>query len=176
MDRAAQFRTLISEIACAFTGASRAGGISWSESCAIDFHTSRAAARDLDKDTCWQSLIDAPGWPASGGTFVFLDPIGFRYYFPAAMTVELTARLFDDFGPLELSFFCNIPPSPNGVRKSALNRFSLFTPAQLAVTRRFVDAMRADALAREDEDEFDLWTDAWQSHWCALGQPQESPS
>lgn len=84
--------SLIAEIHAAFRDVNRDGGVSWSETIEIDNHGSesaRQAARRSDRDRHWSELVNDDKWdPGPGGSiggFVFLDPIGFRYYLPAAM-------------------------------------------------------------------------------------------
>ena len=78
---------LVEEIAAAFDGVGREGGVSLHEAEEIDCHGTseeRAAARKLDVDTRWQDVRDEwieqfPSVP------FFLDALGFRYYLPAYM-------------------------------------------------------------------------------------------
>jgi len=81
---------LIADIRKAFEGVTRKGGVSWSEAGVIDGYGSdaeRAAARASDTESSWWDLVHDSHWdPDAGwGGFSFLDPIGFRYYLPAAM-------------------------------------------------------------------------------------------
>lgn len=83
-------KSLIAEIEAAFAGVTREGGISWSEADAIDDYASpaeRAAAREKDREKGWQDLVTDPTWPGSDvpSNWSFLDPIGYRYYLPAAL-------------------------------------------------------------------------------------------
>jgi hypothetical protein len=78
---------LVEEIAAAFDGVGREGGVSLHEAEEIDCHGTpekRAEARKLDIDTRWQDVRDEwieqfPSVP------FFLDARGFRYYLPAYM-------------------------------------------------------------------------------------------
>ncbi|MGV3618043.1 MAG: DUF6714 family protein [Fimbriimonas sp.] len=83
-------RMLVYEIYAAFAGVTREGGVSWSEAIAKDLYLAPEecrAARELDREGSWKELADDPGWEygGCGGAWAFLDPIGFRYYLPAAM-------------------------------------------------------------------------------------------
>lgn len=83
-------RALTEEIYRVFAEADRVGGVSWSESRVLDDNGSdaeRAAARARDVESGWQELVEDETWdPEMGvGGWSFLDPIGFRYYLPAAM-------------------------------------------------------------------------------------------
>lgn len=74
----------------AFRGVSREGGVSWSETFAIDSMRDEqecARARELDTDACWEDLIVDPDWDydATSGGFNFLDAIGWRYYIAPAL-------------------------------------------------------------------------------------------
>lgn len=79
-----------SQIRAAFKGVTREGGISWSETEAIDMYETeeqQAAARARDTERCWEDLIDDPKWDEGLGVggFCFLDEIGYRYYIAPAM-------------------------------------------------------------------------------------------
>lgn len=88
---AAERDALIAEIKAAFDGVTREGGVSWSESEALDdaFGGTEAfaAARESDKDVSWAELVDALDWQPVDfyGGWPFLDTIGFRYYVAPAM-------------------------------------------------------------------------------------------
>ncbi len=76
---------VIAELSEAFDNVTRAGGVSWTESEALDnfaLPAQCAAARASDKDRHWRELANDPKWrpfPGVGG-FSFLDEIGLRYY------------------------------------------------------------------------------------------------
>jgi hypothetical protein len=80
---------LIEEIYDAFRTVTRDGGVSWSEAFVMDqcgTDEERVEARRRDTDKSWTELVDSD-WrehPGVGG-WAFLDPIGSRYYLPAAM-------------------------------------------------------------------------------------------
>lgn len=86
--------SLVSQIESAFKGVSRQGGVSWHEAEAMDDYASPeelAIARLKDTDRRWQDLVNDPRWPAYDcpASWSFLDPIGFRYYLPAALIREV---------------------------------------------------------------------------------------
>lgn len=152
---ALQIRSLEAEIFAAFQGVSRDGGISWSESKVIDERGSteeQAAARELDRDSHWSELIENDDWDIFDrevGGFSFLDPIGYRYYLPAAMI--LTLREGADVGIL-FSLTLHVPHEgerPDGVvmmgdpimRAFVQQRWSLFTEDQNRCVRRFAEFM-----------------------------------
>lgn len=92
-------KSLIAGIEAAFEGVSREGGISWSEAEALDAYAppaEQAAARAKDGERRWQDLVDDPTWPSydNPASWSFLDPIGFRYYLPAALVREVMLRPF----------------------------------------------------------------------------------
>ena len=99
---------LIGFIKAAFGNVSRQGGVSWTETEVLDMYGSdaeRATARKKDTDQRWTELIDGDGFRECGiGGFCFLDPIGFRYYLPAAICISLTKRLDVAFTPNSLDF------------------------------------------------------------------------
>ena len=99
-------RALIDEIYDAFRGVTRDGGVSWSEAFAMDGYCvadERVEARKGDTDKSWTELVDSD-WgehPGLGGG-AFLDPIGSRYYLPAAMVRALRR------GESELAFWLEL--------------------------------------------------------------------
>lgn len=88
---------LLAEIAAAFDGVSREGGVSLHELGALDAcggYIDRQVARARDTVSRWQ---DVPRDDlADVYTHTFLDPIGWRYYQPAYMTWWLTGGEHDD--------------------------------------------------------------------------------
>jgi|LauGreDrversion4_2_1035121.scaffolds.fasta_scaffold108745_2 hypothetical protein len=84
---------LIDLIKDAFKDVTREGGVSWHECEVIDNYGSdaeRALARSRDTDRHWTELLSTEAFYPSGiGGFCFLDPIGFRYYLPAALCLSL---------------------------------------------------------------------------------------
>lgn len=89
---------LIDLIKTEFAGVTRDGGVSWSEGSVIDDYGTkeeRAAARAKDKDQSWMQVAEDPDWKpnGNGSQWYFLDSIGFRYYFVAAMMRSLTLGL-----------------------------------------------------------------------------------
>ena len=83
---------LIDLIKDAFKDVTREGGVSWHECEVIDNYGSdaeRALARTRDTDRHWTELLSTEAFYPSGiGGFCFLDPIGFRYYLPAALCLS----------------------------------------------------------------------------------------
>lgn len=82
---------MIDEIAAAFAGVSRDGGVSLHQAEVKDDYGSRdeeLAARELDTDATW---LEVPEEDIAGHWDIlsFLDPIGFRYYIPAYMVWTL---------------------------------------------------------------------------------------
>jgi hypothetical protein len=150
---------ILAEIRDTFRGVTRLGGVSWSESEVIDSHgTSKecAVARASDKDTQWQQVVDDLNWsPDSGvGGFNFLDPIGYRYYLPAAMTCVIFGR---DNGMLPYHLTAS---GPNDEFRMEL--WSLLNAEQRRCVRRFLEYM---ARTEEDETDAELWSDALDSYW-----------
>ncbi|MFO0858656.1 MAG: DUF6714 family protein [Phycisphaerales bacterium] len=85
-----ELKSLEAEINAAFSDVTRADGISWNETYAIDYYRTDeecATARLSDRDTHWKQLTDDENWlpfPGVGG-FSFIDSKGFRYYLPPTM-------------------------------------------------------------------------------------------
>lgn len=126
---------LIAEIYESIREVTRIGGVSWSESAAIDSYGAeeeRCLARRSDQETHWSQLVYDDRWqPGPGGTvggFVFLDPIGFRYYLPATMIRCIYC--LEDVG--DVSRFLSVTSEPKVAEKA------LFTERQSRAIARFL--------------------------------------
>ncbi len=133
--------------------------MSWRESDVIDdcgTPEQQAAARDLDRESSWEALVDDPTWrhEGGGGSFCFLDPIGFRYYIAAA--VVRCARL--GYGE-QIGYALEI--DGEFTRK----KVSLLTMGQNRAIARFVRFMIATHAAEGDEIYGASWKAAYQKHW-----------
>jgi hypothetical protein len=107
---------LIGLIKDAFGNVSRQGGVSWTETEVLDMYgtdAERKAARAKDTDRRWTELIDGDGFFECGiGGFCFLDPIGFRYYLPAAICISLRKRRDTAFTFNTLEFHLQLDSGP----------------------------------------------------------------
>lgn len=85
-----------------------------------------------DTDTQWQDLIDDPLWRIGewGGAFLYLDPVGRRYYLPAAMI-----RGLRDPDSIDLSYDLTLK---HGDREDFLERWSALTDPEVQCVKRFV--------------------------------------
>ncbi len=131
---------LLSYITDAFQGVTRDGGVSWSEADAIDSYGSpaeRAAARASDTDQSWQEVANNPNWDPdqSYGGFSFLDPLGFRYYLPAAMV-----RAIHDGYDFGLGVVLTLSKEPDMQRWNA-EKWSLLNRRQRLCIKRFLQYM-----------------------------------
>lgn len=132
--RAGDFRTvdaladaargpLRAEIAAAFDGVSREGGVSLHELEALDAwggYIDRQVARARDTESRWQ---DVPRDDlADVYTHSFFDPIGWRYYQPAYMTWWLTGGERVDSNATA-SFFSGLTLFNDGSRDTQLERY-----------------------------------------------------
>ncbi len=159
---------MIGEIRAAFAQVSRSGGISWSETRVIDMHGTageREAAHDEDRERGWTQLVDDPEWDNTGiGGFSFLDPIGFRYYLPAAMCRVLLGNWSGD-----LAFHLTLPPNPANPRHAlrrgnhCLQMWSSLEDLQRQCVARFVRFMISRDEA--DDDTPSEWRDVYSSYW-----------
>lgn len=96
----AEHTNLVAEIHDAFRGVTRVGGVSWTETYAIDDYEGPdecAAARALDREPGWEHLVDDPKWLTEqlAGGITFLDAIGFRYYIAPLMLRAMRERSGD---------------------------------------------------------------------------------
>lgn len=85
-----------------------------------------------DNDSQWQDLIDDRAWKIGpwGGTFLYLDPAGRRYYLPAAMI-----RGLRDPESIDLSYDLTLKP---GKEEEFLERWSALTEDEIQCVKRFV--------------------------------------
>lgn len=161
-------------IHAAFAGVTREGGVSWSESVAIDDYESpsvRAKARASDKDTCWEWVAEDPDWtPEVGvGGFNFLDAIGFRYYIPAAMLWCLRTNAASPVA-FTLSWSGGIDESYDR------GKWALISVAQSRCIARFLRFMEAWAHASGDTTWAESWRHALKVHWGKFDSDSASPS
>ncbi|MBI1335037.1 MAG: hypothetical protein GC165_19405 [Armatimonadetes bacterium] len=85
-----------------------------------------------DSDSHWQDLIDDPSWKIGewGGSFLYLDPVGRRYYLPAAML-----RGLREPDSIDLAHDLMLRP---GEREMFLDRWSALTDPEVECVKRFV--------------------------------------
>lgn len=170
-------RAVLAEIDAAFADVSREGGISWSQARAMDLSEGPGRVRDareLDTDKHWNELVADPAWSFDIGVggFAFLDPIGFRYYLPAAMKQCILHAQVDSHLP-----WSQLELRP-GDESSQLKRWSLFDARQVRCIARFLrcmDAMHTAAcIANHPEllgtrDDPTYWQAALLSYWEQAG-------
>jgi hypothetical protein len=164
-DYSSETEAMLKEIHEAFREMTRVGGVSWTESIAIDEYAehNRAEYRAKDTETSWTELPDDPNWRVDMGVggFSFLDPIGFRYYLPAAMIVA--ARGGYDEG---INFHLTLPKK--FLREHSLSKWSLLDGNQRRCVRHFIEYMiRAYETRPEWHEEYSLnsWRKAFDSYW-----------
>ena len=142
---------ILAEIHEAFKDVSRHGGVSWSESEVIDDYGSdeeRQLARMRDTDTTWQEVADDPTWWVDMGVggLSFLDPIGYRYYLPACMTVAIRGGFY------EWLLYSLTIDEERELRDYKLKQWSLLDECQKRCVKHFIEFM----LARANEEPNDL--------------------
>lgn len=162
----AEAEAMIKQIEEAFKGVNRKGGVSWSEAHVLDDYgdlAERLKARKEDKDKDWHELLRDPKWqPDSGhGGWAFLDPIGFRYYLPAAM-IRSVQQGYD----AGISFWLTLAKGRGG----DLEDWSKFTPKQRYCVRSFVLYMLS--ASKEEESECGDWRLAFESYWSRVPKPK----
>lgn len=154
---------LITEIFEAFRGVTRQDGVSWSEADVIDGYGSeqeRRAARESDRDSTWQSLVDDPNWDpdTEGSRYSFLDAVGFRYYLAPSMVRMLRGVWIDS-----LCFHLTLPRL--FLRDHTWDKWTLVQGHQRRCVRDFVLLMR-DLEKADPNDVSKEWQVAWQSYWA----------
>lgn len=173
---------LIPEIYAAFAGVSRESGVSWSEAVVIynvGSEEDRMKARESDTDRSWMELADNEKWIAGPGVggWSFLDPVGFRYYLPAAMIKQL--RTGHDAFPCsslnyELKLDRTLPawapklpnaPSASQMREHTLRKWSMLDDRQQRCVARFVRFMIGLSKATSDEWGVNDWQTVYNGYW-----------
>lgn len=158
---------LVRAIELAFRDVSREGGTSWRETKLIDlWGLDEDKIQNLysDGDRAWADLVLDRSWSFEVGIggFSFLDPIGFRYYLPAAMVRSIAA-------PWDSSLAFQLT-AEGDLADHMRNKWSLLNDEQLAVVARFVRFM-ADHV---DDEDFEEWGEAYRSEWwryASMGEP-----
>jgi hypothetical protein len=160
---------LLVDIAAAFGGVSREGGISWSEADVIDDYGSmeeRQKARAADTERGWNELLDHPDWQDSpwmiGTRFCSFDGIAFRYYLAPAMI-----RTIEVGGDIGLRFHLRPPESSDTERSREYRRQQLtaLTEAQRRCVHRFIEYMIAVAEAEGNPEDAGDWRTVLWDFW-----------
>ena len=128
--------SLIAAIAMAFDGVSREGGISLHETGVIDNYGSdeeRVNARLLDTESQWQDLQEDDRFRLMNN-YMFLDPIGFRYYLPAFLIFNLKYFRDNILWNHDAMIFAFSERCPD-----ADGKVSLLNPVQRKVIARFLE-------------------------------------
>jgi hypothetical protein len=164
-DLQAERRAIRARIEAAFHGVTRNGGVSWSEAIVIDDYGSpeeERAARASDCDRPWMDLVNDPQWqPEDYAVYSYLDPIGFRYYLPAAMVKCLEVEAERDGPWLALAVTLETFDDRKGEPKQ---QWSLLNESQRRCVAAFLRFMVAwDTLHRG----LDMvgWQEALDSYW-----------
>jgi hypothetical protein len=162
------------DIRATFRGVTREGGVSWSEADVIDSYGSdreKLEARARDRDTAWEELVDDDHWKHDGAgcNFPFLDPIGVRYYLPAAMI-----RCLRDSDAQFVAFALTLETQVAELREYQLGKWTLLSVAHARVIIRFLRFMIAATWAPGDDMGKCFWRQAYDSYWRTLHS--EGPS
>ena len=170
---------LIEEIHAAFAGVSRTGGVSWGESFVHDLYGNPGnlpgAFPDSDKN--WTELVHEPEWDPSPGVggFSFMDPIGFRYYLPAAMIRCLMSGI-DEGIQFHLTLEAPNPKVPfsRDTRPYNLEQWSALDQRQRSCVRDFLQLMVRLSRYQDEDDPcssgFDTkeWQETLDSYWSGI--------
>lgn len=145
------------EIREAFRGVTREHGVSWSETVVMDEYggaVERERARAEDREGSWEELVDDPAWHigAGMGGYVFLDPVGFRYYIAPGLIRCIRGELDHS-----LDWPLNIKDT------FSREKICLFSPAQKDAVARAIRFL----IALYESQEFDpeSWVTAHESYW-----------
>lgn len=158
---------LLAEIELAFEGVTREGGVSWSETEVLDncgTPAECAAARALDKDMSWKVVALNPGWEKDPvvGSWSFLDPIGFRYYLPAAMVYSVKVDENQDF-------LYHLNPGDDSLTQHRIQKWSLLTHRQRLCVKRYLEYMGVYGAFQRAEKSVDRkYVSALRDYWGKL--------
>jgi hypothetical protein len=145
----------------AFDGVERGVGITLHQASVIDNYGSEedfVAAAKLDTEERWQDIPDST-IKANPHVFTFLDPLGFRYYIPAAMSFAVTNH--DDFDTV-FTYLALLPTiAPREIGRGMGAAFDLdafiqehsFTAMQVSAIYRFICFVAIRAEHGMDEDQ-----------------------
>lgn len=156
---------IICKIKEAFRGVSREGAMSWSRSQIADNYGSVEGLYLFnDKDECWEDLVDDSDWRPEdfGGGFPYLDPIGARYYLPAALLKSI--KQGQDAG---IQFW--LEHDPKETYHYVRVRWSLLDQQQIMTVIDFTIFMAHSTKALGHEDEGTAWLKTGQRFSEAMG-------
>lgn len=154
---------LLSLIEVAFRDVGLGRGTSWNEAralCGEDVRLETSAERRESPLMRWTEVAQDPEWaPANRlGAWSSLDPVGFRFYLPAAMLRCLRGG--------RASGLCHALTLPlHGDEEVCFQRWSLLDAAQRACVRRFAEFMRDLAQESGQDDYEEAWQDALDGYW-----------
>lgn len=166
--------SVIAQIRRDFAHVSREGGVSLHEAYVLDDWGSPeecARARLLDTDTHWNE-VDLRDQPFYGSALSFMDPIGFRYYYPALMAEMLIADSPGNESSQAAYFTDSVlyhatPPAPSEwVSEELPAKYSLFSESQLRCVARFL--VYELESSENDPIEADIACDALNRLWLRL--------
>ncbi len=166
---------VIEEILTAFEGVQREDGITLHEAQALDNYGEREErnrARAMDTETRWQ---DVPTEDISRGDNVlsFLDPKGFRYYFPAYLIWYLTSE--DDSNTYD-SILCFLADDPTTkYDRYYLSRLALLTLEQCKAIAHFLLFVAEQAERRKIEQEKEITLELEEQLNAKVASGQISP-
>jgi hypothetical protein len=158
----------------AFEGVERGEGITLHQAMVIDDYGSQEdflAAAEHDTEVRWQDVPDS-SIAENPGPFNFLDPAGFRYYLPAAMSWSVRNHADDDNDSSFFTYLAVLPTvAPREIGRGLGEAFDLdgfikeysFTNKQVNTIYRFICYMAIRAEYEMDEDQYEAvqkWREA----------------
>jgi len=173
---------LVTIIHEAFNGVERGDGITLHQAMVIAKYGSDQeflAAKKRDRETRWQDVPDAHFAVADPLALIFLDPAGFRYYLPAAMSWSVRSSDNDDYENGFFTYLAVLPRvAPREVGRGIGAAFDLdsfiqeysFTPAQVNAIYRFICFMAIRAEHGMDEDQYAAVKKWRQAALAGMGQ------
>ncbi|RYG27150.1 hypothetical protein EON82_00390 [bacterium] len=155
--------SLVNLIEVAFRDVGLGRGTLWKEARALSGEDVRVETPVERRESAllrWTDVAEDPEWAPGHrlGAWSSLDPVGFRFYLPAAML-----RCLRGGASLGVCHALTLPMY--GDDEICHHRWSLLDEAQRACVRRFAEFMRDLAHENGDEGEREAWQDALDGYW-----------
>lgn len=162
---------VISEIYAAWSGVTREGGISWSESAVYDNYGTKEEAliaRLQDKEQNWRSLVDDPDWNENlgNGGFGMRDAIFFRYYLAPALIRCVRSTTKEGFNDSPLCFWLEFDAKRS--EGEVPEEWRLLDSRQRSCTARALRFIASNC----NEFDAETWWNTYNSYWKQFDNPQ----
>ena len=148
--------------------------MSWRDGLIADAWGDESQVAYVNRDTCWEDMIDLPGWDDEDNTLVgwsYLDPGGYRYYLPASLI-----RSLDTSDVMGWDYRLTLPAPGRDFYDLTLSRWTLLTGEQCVCVARYLQLMAAAYRSWGNEE----WVTedlgkALASHWHKFVDHEPNP-